>query len=342
MKNTVFRVVAATLSLLCIASALCACNKEPQQPQPPTTTTTTAKHFSSDMSDIETSGSSDWAYSLYTEALEESEKHTGQDISLTGTCTIKSKSDEETRQLNMTLRSEEQKKDVFIDHLIVNNSTNYLENKYEVYYADGIKYYSDKKEKYKQTIDRNTAMPELALFKAPVLTQASFSSPAIAYENGLTKILLPMLPDILYSQLITADSSFAYLIGGLQSEAEYTINTVTAELSFDDKNQLCIFSIFYEIAVESADPSIVSVRLDMTYNHPNTDIQIKLPKLSGYKEMYSSVLGGKAYEAMPTIVDTLFDDNGNRIKEFKTQYTVLCKKYTKSIVDSVISWFEKQ
>lgn len=313
-----------------------------------------------DTSDTETSqvlrpsdiGSSEWAYGLWEKSMNLAAKVSGKYIFLTGTIIEENDERKTETDLDLTLRSQEDKNDsndeldvdsyTYTDHLVASVTKDHIESTYSIYYVDGVRYYADKDGKYCQTVDRTSALPELAYFQLPDLTEACFKEPIVATENGLISFSLPLSGDMLADQLLIADGAVANIMGGLQENIDYTIGETTVKLSFNEKEYLKGYDIFYTVTMNDIKNTKLSISLVMEFKTPGKSVTVTTPDFSGYTEMYSSVLNDKAYDAMPDILDQLFDKNGDRVENFKELYKQLCDKYSKTTVNSVVAWFEKQ
>ncbi|MBP5303779.1 MAG: hypothetical protein J6Z00_02685 [Clostridia bacterium] len=333
--------------LLLLLGSLTACNK-----QTSTDETSQEEPTVSNQQGASEEGSPAWAYDKYKKALKAASKYSGTNIYLTGNIIEQNDEKETETSLKLDFRSQEFTSgsedeleiatSSYTDHLKAELMKDGEQTIYEVYYTDGIRYYSDKDGKYCQTIDRQSALPELAYFLLPDLTEAAFNNPIVAYEGDDTEISLPVGGDMLSDQLTTSDGTISYLTGGIRDDLHYTINDTTIKLTFNKKGYLTGYDLYYTVSIDDIKNTKLSISLVMVLRTPWKDIQVSLPNLSGYKEMYTSVLNKKAYEAMPTIVDALFDNDGKRLPNYKEQYKKMCDKYGKTVVNSVVAWFEKQ
>lgn len=343
MKKKTIIPLLLSFAILCSFSA---CSKEKPTPETSSVESTVVTGNAS------VEGSPAWAYAQYQKAIKDAEKYSGKNIYLTGTIENKSTDGVSQTSLDIDFRSQEKKQkkenelDIaevqYTDHMIAEIVKDGETNSFEVYYANGVRYYSDSNGKYCQTIDRQSAIPELSYFMAPTLTEAAFNTPILASDDEFTEISLPIRGDMISSQLLEADGPIHFILGDTQDNLRYTFGDATVKLILNKKGQLAGYDLYYTVSINDLKKTNLSVSFSMEYKTPGKNIEVKLPSFKGYKEMYSSVLNKEAYNAMPTIVDALFDANGKRVKDYETAYKTLCKKYGKTIVDSVVAWFEKQ
>lgn len=342
MKNRLILV----LLIGCMLLSLTACNEKQNKDE----SSTDASESVSQNTDEE--GSPAWAYDMYKKAMKTTKKYSGKNISLTGTILVENDEGVSETDLDLDFRSQEDNLSeddeletdniVYTDHLIANVMKDRVPHHYQVYYSEGTRYFSDSDGKYCQTIERQSALPELAYFTFPNLTEAAFAGTIVAYEEDLTEISLPMSGDVLSDQLLNADGAISYIMGGLNEDFTYTLGDTTVKLTYNKKGLIIGYDLYYTVSINDLKNTKLSISLVSVFNTPGKNVHVSLPDLSGYEEMYSSVLNDEAYEAMPDIVDQLFDKDGNRVENFKTIHTKLCEKYGKTVVDSVVAWFEKQ
>ena len=286
----------------------------------------------------------DRAFALYETALETHQAATGHSASLSGTATVKSAGETTEWTLDLAWISEQPSKNTvdFKDHLTETLVKNNEVTERDVYYGKGVMYASQNGQKFRQIIDRKTAIGETALFTLPTMTKAAFASPLIVQEKGNTVISLPMNGDILSEELLAEDGALAYLLGGIDPEATYDFGNVTASVSIDEGGYLVGFSVYYTVTADNEQQTTATVTLSLAYDRVDSDITVKLPAANKYKERIGSGLTKAAYAVMTDVVDLLYGADGERVEDFDTAYETACKQYKKSLVDEIIEWFEEQ
>ena len=118
---------------------------------------------------------------------------------------------------------------------------------------------------------------------------------------------------------------------------------MTVKLTFRSDGALTGYDLYYVMTADDEAQTTLTVSMAAVFNQPNKNVTVKLPDLEAFEDAAAqNDLNTDAYNAMPVIVDALFDADGNRVPDFDAVYESLCKTYSKSVVDTVISWFETQ
>lgn len=335
----IFRFLAFFAVFALCVTAFSACNKPatpdtPDTPQPPTAAPTDAEGLTE----------ADRTFALYETALESHQAATGHSATLTGTATVTAAGETTAWTMDMAWVSEQPGKNAanFKDHLTETLVKNNEVTERDVYYGGGVMYASQNGQKFRQVIDRKTAIGETALFALPVMTKAAFSSPLIVQEKGNTVISLPMNGDILSEELLAENGALAYLIGGISETAAYDFGNITASVSLDEHGRLVGFGVYYTVTVDDEANTTATVSLSIAYDRVDSDITVKLPDAGKYKERIGSGLTKAAYAVMTDVVDLLYGANGERVENFDEAYTAACEQYKQSLVDEIIDWFEQQ
>ncbi len=334
------RVCALCAVLAVCVTALSACKKESKPEIPPTTTTTTAPA----PTNAEGLTESDRAFAMYEAALERRNEKNGIDATLTGTATVFDGTSATEWTLDVSWVSEQQSGNIadYKDHVTETIVKNNEVTERNVYYGKGTLYTSQNGKKFRQLVDRKTALAETALFTLPTMTKAAFSSPLIVQEKGNTVISLPMNGDILSEELQADDGALSYLMSASSPDLNYTFDSVTATLSFDDDGNLVGFGLYYTVKTDAQPQSSATVSLSVTYSRVNKTVFVKLPDAENYEERVGSGLSKKAYAVMTDVVDLLFGADGKRVDDFEPAYAAACKQYEKAVVDEIVDWFEAQ
>ena len=287
---------------------------------------------------------SDRAFALYETAAKQRASATGLDATLTGGATVTNDKETVEWKLDVSWVSQQKTKESsdFIDHLTETIEKNNDVTERDVYYGGGVMYVAQNGQKFRQIVDRKTALAETALFTLPTLTKAAFSTPLIVSEKGNTVLSLPMNGDILSEELLSEDGALAYLLSGISEETEYAFGDVTVTLSIDENGALVGYNVYYTVTANDELHTSATVSLSIIYDRVDQQITVKLPDASRYKERIGSGLSREAYAVMTDVVDLLFGADGERISTFDNAYAAACKQYTKSIVDEIVEWFEEQ
>ena len=342
--------LSAFLLCLVLALMLAACEQTPAENSEPTPTRATSAEPEVDRSAQ--------TYELYTEAKKKTASLTGSDITLSGTYTVSTAGSATMTNVEMNWQTmpTEDKTDktapdtsgtvidvAYTDHLTASLSTGSNKTEYELYYDNGVMYREENGLKSRQSVARSTALKDTALCQILPLSEAAFESPILATVEGNTIVSLPLNGDMLSDALLSETGAPAYALGSLGDPSLYSFQNVTVKLTFRPDGYLIGYDLYYVMKVNDAARTTLTVSLAAAFNQPDKSVTITLPNLSDYEDAsLQNDLNTEAYNAMPVIVDALFDADGHRVEKFDTVYASLCKTYTKAVVDTVISWFETQ
>ncbi|MBR3290455.1 MAG: hypothetical protein IKI63_06760 [Clostridia bacterium] len=334
-----------------LALTLTACGQPADSTEPES-----SKPVASDVSDADRSAQ---MYELYQKSQEKADALTGTDVTLSGSYTLSAGSRASVTQVELSWQSMESdaKPDnavvsdvsgtvidvAYTDHLAASIVTGRNKNEYELYYDGGVMYRNENGQKSRQNVARSTALKDTALLQVFPLGAAAFESPVIATVEGNTIVSLPLPGDMLSDALLSENGAIRYILGSLGDPSLYTFHNVTVKLTFRSDGALTGYDIYYVMTGSDPDRTTLSVSMAAVFNHPDKNITVKLPDLTPYEDASpENDLNQEAYEAMPVIVDALFDADGNRVADYDSIYASLCKTYSKAAVDTVISWFEAQ
>ena len=299
-------------------------------------------------------------YALYTKSQEKAAALTGSDITLTGSYTVStagvaSVTNVELSWQSMPSETQAETPDpasdssgtvidvAYTDHLTAAITSGGSETKYELYYDNGVMYRQENGQKSRQTVARSTALKDTALFQILPLSEAAFDSPSVATVEGDTMVSLSLPGDMLSDALLAETGAPRYILGSLDDPSLYTFQNVTVKLTFRSDGVLTGYDIYYVMTADDDAQTTLTVSMAAVFNQPTQNVTVKLPDLDAYEDAeLQNDLNSEAYDALPVIVDALFDADGNRVANFDTLYSSLCKTYSKSVVDTVISWFETQ
>lgn len=338
MKTT-FRPLALFAVFVLLIVALSACKKQ-------TAPETSSENPSPKPSSTEVSGitDADRAFSLYETARDNRAAAGGVDATLTGTAAVRTDKDKTDWTMDIHWRSKQATNNSldYVDHLTESIVKNNNVTERDVFYGNGTLYTTQNDKKFRQLVDRNTAIGEIALFTLPEMTKAAFAEPQIVYENGNTCLSLFLNGDILSEELLAENGALVYLLGGLNEEAEYAFSDIGVTIEIDENDYLARFAMYYTVQLDDDAHTFADVQLSILYDNSSKDFNVKLPNAKNYKERIGSGLTKEAYAVMPDVVDLLFGADGERIKNYDEAYKAACKQYKKAIVDEIVEWFEEQ
>ena len=331
-----------------LAFLLTACHTEAPESSEPDS--------SAESSEVSEVDRSDWTYKLYTKSQEKAAAHTGSDVTLTGSYTLATATGAAVTNVELSWQSmpsetqtaaaesSETVIDVaYTDHLTAAISTGDTQNKYELYYDGGVAYREENGRKSRQTTNRSTALKDTALYQFIPLSEAAFESPSIATVDDSTMVSLSLPGDMLSDALLSETGAPRYILGSLSEEPLYSFQNVTVKLTFRSDGVLTGYDLYYVMNVDDEAKTTLTVSMAAVFNQPDKNVTVKLPDLDAWDDAaLQNDLNSEAYDAMPVIVDALFDADGNRVAGYDSKYESLCKTYKKSVVDTVISWFETQ
>lgn len=332
----IFRFLALFAVLALCATAFSACKKEPD----------------TDVSDVSAPVSApegeqteaDRAYTLYETALKKQSTVGGFDATLTGSATVISGGSTTAWTFDITWVSQQKSAEEadFLDHLTESIAKNNDVIERDVYYGKGTLYASQNGQKFRQLMDRKTAIGETALFSRPKMTKAAFADPLIVSEADESVLSLTMNGDILSEELTSDTGALAYLLGSTAPDADFTFGETTVTSTFNEDGYLTKYSLMYSAVADDEAQTSVNVSFSITYDRVGEAITVRLPDASKYKERIGSGLSRDAYAVMTDVVDLLFGADGERVEDFDSAYDAACKQYKKKLVDEIVEWFEEQ
>lgn len=338
MRRT-FRYIALLAILALLTMAFASCKKQEG----------TVVHPEPKPQPKDTSGLSDAdrAFALYETAKENQANAGGIDASLSAhddEITIRNDNEETNWDLDIQWTSKQPAEDSsqFVDHLTESIVKGNDVTEREVFYGNGTLYTSQGGKKYRQMVERRTALAETALFTLPEMTKAAFADPQITSENGNTCLSLFFDSDILSEELLAEDGALVYLLGGYDDTLDYTFDDIGVVMEIDEIGCFARFTIYYTVQLNDDVHTCANVHLTITYDNSAKEISVKLPNEKDYKERIGSGLSKEAYEVMTDVVDLLFGADGKRIDHYKNAYKSACDEYGKDIVDEIVEWFEEQ
>ncbi len=338
----IFRPIALLTVLVLLVTALAACKKKDEKKNT-SSPASTSDAVSKDPTDFT---NPDKAFSLYETAKENRAAAGGVDATLSGTAVIQN--DDNTTNWTMDVRwiSKQPSETAtdFVDHLTetIVKDNDVIER--DVYYGNGTLYTNQDGKKYRQLVDRVTAIGETALFTLPEMTKAAFDKPQAGYENGNTRLTLTLDGDILSEELFAENGALVYLLGGHVENTEYTFGDsgITVTIEIDENGCFARYALSYTVELNDDKHTSADVRLSILYDNSAKEINVKLPNEKDYKERIGSGLSKEAYAVMTDVVDLLFGADGKRIEDYDEAYEDACKQYKKAIVDEIVEWFEEQ
>ena len=337
-----------------LALSLTACHTEEESTSDPTVSAE-----STEASEVDHSAE---MYALYTKAQEKAATFTGSDITLTGSYTVSTATGASVTNVELSWQSmpsetqPEESSDLtasdtsgtvidvaYTDHLTASITSGGSQSQYELYYDGGVMYREENGQKSRQNVARSTALKDTALYQILPLSEAAFESPIVATVEGNTLVSLPLPGDMLSDALLAETGAPCYILGSLADPEQYTFQNVTVKLTFRSDGALTGYDLYYVMNANDEAQTTLTVSMAAVFNQPNQNVTVTLPDLEAYEdEALQNDLNSDAYDAMPVIVDALFDADGNRVPNYNAIYNSLCKTYSKTVVDTVISWFETQ
>lgn len=334
----IFRPIALVAVFALLTVALSACKK---QNVPESDVTSTSKTLTSGATDLT---NPERAFALYETAKSKQATAGGVDATLTGTAVIRNDKGETDWTIDVHWLSRQPSSNPldYVDHLTESIVKGNDVTERDVFYGNGTLYTTQGNKKFRQLVDRGTAIGETALFTLPEMTKAAFAEPQIGYENGNTRLSLSLNGDILSDELLAENGSLVYLLGGLNEEAEYTFGDTGVTLEIDEIGCFARYAVYYTVQLNDDANTFADVHLSITYDNTAKEINVKLPNEKEYKERIGSGLSKEAYAVMTDVVDLLFGADGERVESFDEAYESACKQYKKSIVDEIVEWFEEQ
>lgn len=299
-------------------------------------------------------------FALYTKSQEKAAALTGSDITLTGSYTVSTVGSASVTNVALSWQSMPSKNQptsdadasessgtvidvAYTDHLTASITSGGNRNEYELYYDSGVMYREENGQKSRQNVARSTALRDTALCQILPLSEAAFESPIVATVEGNTLVSLPLPGDMLSDALLAETGAPRYILGSLSDPEQYTFQNVTVKLTFRSDGVLTGYDLYYVMSADDEAQTTLTVSMAAVFNQPDKNVKVALPDPEAYKDAETqNDLNTEAYDAMPVIVDALFDADGNRVPNYSEVYASLCKTYSKAVVDTVISWFETQ
>ena len=219
------------------------------------------------------------------------------------------------------------------------------EHAYTMYDKADRRYYSDGTQKYYESITAEQTTAEATRVNLPALTFAAFEQTVIEKTDALTTAKLTVEGERLEGVLLAEDGFLAALLDeDLQLGEETYLDTVTLQFSVNPEGFLVSHSVRYTVHQQiDGEDSTVDVSMSTFVRHPGTVVKIEFPDFSDYgnkADLPGNTMDGETLVALTSVLEMLYDNNGNRVEQFTERYSALCVAFGQEAVDAAVAWYE--
>lgn len=282
-------------------------------------------------------------YALYQEVMENRQTQASVDSTTTGTVVWE---DEESRRFTLELTADlklagdPNNPQVYKDVKIEGGA---YSNAYTLYIVDGYRYYADDKQKFFERTTDEKATAEAERLNLVGMTSAAFEQTTIIEKESGISVSADVDGERLEGVLMQEDALLPMLLGDkLQTEEDVSLKGVWVQFEVNNDHQLTSWQVRYTVeqTIDGVD-STVKAEFKTEIHNPAAKVEISFPDFDEYEDKSAgNVLDQESMEALPDVLEQLFDDEGKRVDAYDARYAQLCEKYAKEEVDAVIAWYE--